>query len=651
LAVLLAGARVAPAAVLCVRTGGGGGCRSSITAALGDAIPGDVIRVAAGDYTEFVTIAKTVTLEGGWDAGFTARDPAAQVTTIHPPDPSFSVVSIAGEFGNTAAVKPTLDGFTITGGGGVEHGGGLRIQDSDALVRNNVITNNVSYFLGGGVWVQRGAPTLERNRIDHNRADVDASGGGVQLENTQAVLIGNLIATNSMSNGAGSGGGVDVTGGAVTLIGNTIVDNTADDGQNPGSGGGIAFRGAQYTVINTIVARNRAVTAGGIIADVGSPGTLRNDTIVANSGDGVRTAAALTLVNSIVKGHAVGVRVIGAVSLDVSFNDFWLNTQHTVGFTPSGTNLDVDPLLDATYHLTAASPVADAGTSAGAPADDIDGEPRPMIGPSGQPKFDIGADELAATSTTTTMVPATTTTTSPDGSQCGNGRLDPGERCDDGDPLFTNDCCDARCQPRNIGRPCGDPSESDCDAPDTCDQNGNCVANRQLEGTPCRGSGTLGECDPGAVCDGENPECPTGDADAGCTIDQPHTVGNSGIAFACTALSETVTGGTSKCEGVGFEALDASAAASAHALDGSRVLAVAPEPGAGDQVTNARVKKLKAPRGATTRRATLKLKLNPLGRRLVRTQGSLRVVLRVTIKHGGQVRVLRSVLTMLRTRR
>src|SRR6185503_16381480 len=113
---------------------------------------------------------------------------------IRPPDPSFSVVSIAGVFDNTAAVKPTLDGFTITGGGGVEHGGGLRIQDSDALVRNNVITNNVSYFLGGGVWVQRGAPTLEGNRIDHNRADVEASGGGVQLENTQAVLIRNVIA-------------------------------------------------------------------------------------------------------------------------------------------------------------------------------------------------------------------------------------------------------------------------------------------------------------------------------------------------------------------------------------------------------------------------------------------------------------------------
>src|SRR5262249_9709492 len=154
------------------------------------------------------------------------------------------------------------------------------------------------------------------------------------------------------------------------------------------------------------------------------------------------------------------VRVIGTVSLDVSYNDFWTNTVHAVGFTRNGTNLDVDPLLDATYRLTSNSPVADAGTSAGAPADDIDGDPRPTIGPRGQPKIDIGADELAGTSTATTT--STTTSTSPDGSAplCGNGIIDPGERCDDGDPTFANDCCDARCQPRNIGRPCGDPSEA-----------------------------------------------------------------------------------------------------------------------------------------------------------------------------------------------
>ena len=51
-------------------------------------------------------------------------------------------------------------------------------------------------------------------------------------------------------------------------------------------------------------------------------------------------------------------------------------------------NLSVDPLLDATYHLTQTSPVIDKGTLTEAPSHDIDGNNRPKDAP-----VDIGADE------------------------------------------------------------------------------------------------------------------------------------------------------------------------------------------------------------------------------------------------------------------
>ena len=54
---------------------------------------------------------------------------------------------------------------------------------------------------------------------------------------------------------------------------------------------------------------------------------------------------------------------------------------------PAG-NLNVDPLLDATWHLTATSPVIDKGTSTEAPSRDIDGDNRPK-----GTAVDIGADE------------------------------------------------------------------------------------------------------------------------------------------------------------------------------------------------------------------------------------------------------------------
>src|SRR5947207_4920866 len=52
-------------------------------------------------------------------------------------------------------------------------------------------------------------------------------------------------------------------------------------------------------------------------------------------------------------------------------------------------NISADPLLDSTGHLAPESPCRNAGTASGAPATDIDGQPRPQEG-----AFDIGADEF-----------------------------------------------------------------------------------------------------------------------------------------------------------------------------------------------------------------------------------------------------------------
>jgi len=151
------------ASTLCVQPGNPA-CFNTISAAITAAQKGDVINVVAGTYIEYVAINKTVSLVGGWNATFTSRDPNVNITTIRPPDASFSVVNIQGQFGNWDAVAPTLDGFNITGGGGGNHGGGLRVTNSNAIVSNNVITGNVGYIYGGGVWVQNGAPLLQNNR-------------------------------------------------------------------------------------------------------------------------------------------------------------------------------------------------------------------------------------------------------------------------------------------------------------------------------------------------------------------------------------------------------------------------------------------------------------------------------------------------------
>jgi hypothetical protein len=223
--------------------------------------------VAAGTYIEYVVINKTVTLQGGWNSTFTARDPAAYRTTLRPPDASFSVVYIQGQFGNPGAVAPTLDGFTITGGGGGNHGGGLRITSSNAVVSNNVITGNVGYLLGGGVWVQNGAPLLQNNHIQNNHITPGSGGwgGGVMLENTQATLIGNVIASNSIHDSFGYGGGVAIQGGGpVYLTNNTILSNMAatitstTPQYDQGYGGGVYVENAPINLTGNTIQGNKA---------------------------------------------------------------------------------------------------------------------------------------------------------------------------------------------------------------------------------------------------------------------------------------------------------------------------------------------------------------------------------------------------------
>lgn len=286
---------------LCVQAGNAA-CFSTISAALQAAHPGDTIRVAAGTYLEYVTVTETVTLEGGWNAAFSARDPQVNVSLIRPPDATFSVVNIQGQIGDAAAVAPTLDGFLITGGGGGNHGGGLRITDSNALVSHDTISGNIGYLLGGGVWVQRGAPLLLENHIENNQLlpGGSAVGGGVDLEDTQATLASNRIISNSVEANSGSGGGVAIQGGGpVTLTSNLIVGNRAATRTSAtptfdgGYGGGIYIENAPVDLAGNTVTGNAANTAlavsygggyGGGVYIVNSPAfTLTNNTITTNT--------------------------------------------------------------------------------------------------------------------------------------------------------------------------------------------------------------------------------------------------------------------------------------------------------------------------------------------------------------------------------
>jgi hypothetical protein len=69
---------------------------------------------------------------------------------------------------------------------------------------------------------------------------------------------------------------------------------------------------------------------------------------------------------------------------------------------------------------------------------------------------------------------------------------------------------DGTCAVALSGTACGDPSDSECTAPDTCDGSGTCIANHVADDTPCTGGSycTSGDaCAAGVCVEGSAPTC------------------------------------------------------------------------------------------------------------------------------------------------
>ncbi|MGD1994863.1 MAG: right-handed parallel beta-helix repeat-containing protein, partial [Anaerolineae bacterium] len=286
---------------------------------------------------QVVYLNKTLTLQGGWDADFTAQDPEAYPATLDARRQG-RVIFI------TDGVTPTIEDLTLTGGNashetpypGFGLGGGICVADADPIIRSNVITNNVSYTGtepgtgGGGIFIRGASATsvISGNAILSNtaRAEGTGSGGGIYLFRSTARVAENQIRHNT----ACYGGGVTAyDSDGLTLQGNTIISNTAiEDEYGLATGGGLAmeFTGP-FTMTNNVIAQNdvsvsgtQAFARGGGFYLYGSPsspdpddhafGWLANNTIAENTsgtGDGLYLlGSTVTLLNNIVVSHTEG---------------------------------------------------------------------------------------------------------------------------------------------------------------------------------------------------------------------------------------------------------------------------------------------------------------------------------------------------------
>jgi hypothetical protein len=368
----------------------------TIQMGIGAAAHGDTVLVAPGTYVERINFsgkAITVVSEAG---------PAA--TVIDGNGGGVVVTFNSGE-GRSAVVR----GFTLTNGGGFS-GGGIAVSNASPTIEGNVITGNTGCD-GVGINVSFGSPRIVGNQITRNirsGCSGGVGGAGIKIGGAGAAVVeGNVIADNSLT--GGNGGGISLFAAGTPLIRNNVIARNSVSGVSPAAqGGGIwIVNQSDALIVQNLIVGNSAGEGGGIywLVPSGARGPrLVNNTIadnvatVAGRGsavfaDGFDANAAL--VNNLLVGTANQTALHCGNFNDANPPVVLNNDVYAPGGPGYGGlcidqtgvngNLSVDPAFvapgTADYRLQPGSPVIDAGRlTADIPGTDLDGNLRVVDG-------------------------------------------------------------------------------------------------------------------------------------------------------------------------------------------------------------------------------------------------------------------------------
>lgn len=400
---------------------------------------GGEVWVAAGTYSEVVTLKSSVAVYGGFSGSEiwrSERDWRRNVSVLDAKSKSNAVI-VAIQVSDAA-----VDGFTIRNGNGHMvslasydyHGGGIFLDRSSIIVSNNSISGNAA-INGGAIYVKAASPTITDNLISGNKAQAgggiccvggsapliarnvitynqvigismsgSSSGGGISCSASPAVITGNVVAHNmgsasfSYPTGTALGGGIAVSGASLVTITNNLVT-----GNSSTYGGGISSYSGLARVANNEVTGNTAYAGGGVYVYGVGP-TFVNNTIVNNSGSADGGGLAMvnggpSLVNNVIAYNSTGVYASGTMPTPapaITNNDVYQNGRYAYSGIPDPTwqsgNVALDPqFAGLTYgdlHIQPTSPLVSAGDPRSVSQDDkdMDGLPRVTNG-----LVDIGA--------------------------------------------------------------------------------------------------------------------------------------------------------------------------------------------------------------------------------------------------------------------
>jgi hypothetical protein len=164
----------------------------TIQAGINASTSGDTVRVAPGNYVENINFNGRNIVVGSWflDDG----DPSYISSTRI--DGSGAPVTVV-IFQNGEDVTAVIAGFTIQNGH-YDYGGGIRCDDSDPTISNNIIIDDSSSY-GGGIYCIGSNPTIINNTITQNSAV--SNGGGIFCYDSSPQITNTIFWGNTAPNG------------------------------------------------------------------------------------------------------------------------------------------------------------------------------------------------------------------------------------------------------------------------------------------------------------------------------------------------------------------------------------------------------------------------------------------------------------------
>ena len=375
---------------------------SSIQSAIDDAWEGDTVEVGPGVYTENLDFkGRRITLQS---------TDGANKTKINGGCAGSAVRFVSGEGSDSV-----LEGFAIENGC-AEYGAGIFLDGSSPAISHCQILENRATAGGGGIFAANGAsPTFSHFIVQDNYSTgyggglavesssapeftdgliadnhANSNGGGVHIHACSPVILRTEIADNSALQ---NGGGLFIAGGAAPEISKSYVQNN----RAYQSGGGAHVEdGASPVFTNVISTGNSADREGGAFCatHAGTELKICSSTVAENTaafgGSVWADDASLRVHNSILfyNGNEREIDLFGDATADVSYS----NVNHHLGHAYTGEgNISYNPEFvsnGSDWHLQDSSDCIDEGSSAEAPADDIDAQARPFGA-----EVDMGADE------------------------------------------------------------------------------------------------------------------------------------------------------------------------------------------------------------------------------------------------------------------